>query len=348
MKKCLLSFILLLGLVFLLPEQAQAVNIKVQGKAIMLDTQPISVEGRLLVPMRSILEALGTVVEWQPPKTILAQNYNTTIYLNVGSKYASVNNKTIELSPTPQIINGRVLIPLRFVSEQLGADVVWDEDTQTAIVWFASNGYSANSTINYNSLKFDWAFRGYPLHWDYGISGDTARAGLEYYRKLPHPRNNENDFVETYCMNTDDDKVITAIVDIFKDAMEKGGYNINDTAEYVVAFVQAFAYTDDKATTGYDEYPRYPMETILEKQGDCEDTAILTATLLRELGIGAALIFLPGHCAVGVKGTESVHGTYYTVNGSRYYYLETTNKGWPIGEVPKEYKDQKAIVLPLP
>ena len=51
--------------------------------------------------------------------------------------------------------------------------------------------------------------------------------------------------------------------------------------------------------------------------------------------------------AVGVKGEDSIPGSYYEYEGSRYYYVETTSTGWDIGDVPDIMKDAPAKVLPL-
>jgi|GEM_PF-1230107 len=54
------------------------------------------------------------------------------------------------------------------------------------------------------------------------------------------------------------------------------------------------------------------------------------------MGYGVVLIKLPGHVAVGVRGGEGIYGTYYSENGEKYFYLETTSEGWKIGETPDE------------
>jgi hypothetical protein len=73
-------------------------------------------------------------------------------------------------------------------------------------------------------------------------------------------------------------------------------------------------YTSDLVTEGYDEYPRYPIETLVDKGGDCEDTAILAASIIRGMGYGVVLLVFPktadspGHCAVGVAGEAGMPG----------------------------------------
>ena len=64
-----------------------------------------------------------------------------------------------------------------------------------------------------------------------------------------------------------------------------------------------------------------------------------------------ALIMLPEHAAVGVKGDENIYGTYWEYEGDKYYYIETTGKGWGIGQLPEEYENVAAQVrtmIPAP
>jgi len=122
-------------------------------------------------------------------------------------------------------------------------------------------------------------------------------------------------------------------------------FNEIEMVEFVIAFVQGLPYTSDNATTGSDDYPRYPIETLFDRGGDCEDTSILTVALLSELGYDVALIDLPGHMAVGIA--IDAYGSYYTHDGKKYFYLETTGEGWEIGEIPEAYEDELAYVYPL-
>jgi hypothetical protein len=124
------------------------------------------------------------------------------------------------------------------------------------------------------------------------------------------------------------------------------GYSESENIMNVIAFVQAFPYFKDDVSTVYDEYPRYPIETLVDNGGDCEDTAILTAAFLREMGYDVVLVNPPKHMAIGVK-CSSCTGSYYTYNGAKYYYLETTGSGYKIGQMPKEYENTKVKVIPL-
>ena len=78
------------------------------------------------------------------------------------------------------------------------------------------------------------------------------------------------------------------------------GYDTYDTANLVLAFVQSLPYVPDDVSTPYDEFPKFPLETIVEGGGDCEDTSILYATLMKILGYDVALVAYPGHMMVAV------------------------------------------------
>jgi hypothetical protein len=96
-----------------------------------LQAAPINVKGTVMVPIRFIGEAFGATVEWEPIfKIVRLQLGSTTIYLQIGSNYASVNGKKIVLQGLPSIIKGTTMVPIRFISEAFNAEVVWNAPTQ--------------------------------------------------------------------------------------------------------------------------------------------------------------------------------------------------------------------------
>ena len=96
-----------------------------------LQAAPVNVKGTVMVPLRFIGEAFGATVEWEPVfKIVRLQLGSTTIYLQIGSNYASVNGKKIVLQGLPTIINGTTMVPIRFISEAFNAQVTWIAATQ--------------------------------------------------------------------------------------------------------------------------------------------------------------------------------------------------------------------------
>ena len=147
-------------------------------------------------------------------------------------------------------------------------------------------------------------------------------------------------------MVTYNEPEIKELAKCFIDYGNKNGLTKNQVAELVVAFVQALPYVPDSVSSGRDEYPKYPVETLAERGGDCEDTSILTAAILRAMNYDVVLFELPGHMAVGIWG-DNIPGTYVEYNGKKYYYLETTGENWEVGQIPKEYQNSKVRVIPI-
>lgn len=170
------------------------------------------------------------------------------------------------------------------------------------------------------------------------------KAYYEFYKNRPHDR---LDNYAQYALSDYDRGYLKCLIDDFREAGEGNNYTETDDVLNVLAFVQSLPYTPDKLTTGYDEYPRYPIETLVDGGGDCEDTAILAAALLNEMGYGSVLIRVQGHMALGVKCTDDYPGAYYEYEGGRYYYLDTTGKGLSIGQMPEEYVHSSVTILPM-
>lgn len=132
-----------------------------------------------------------------------------------------------------------------------------------------------------------------------------------------------------------------------QEASSKKEYGSYDEVSFVLAFIQSLPYTSDSVTSGHDEYPRFPLETLVDNGGDCEDTAILFATLTLIMGYGTVYINPPEHYAVGVLGEEGLPGYYFTYKDKHYYYCETTGDGWEIGDLPSEYQDVEATIYEI-
>ncbi len=100
------------------------------------DVAPKIVNNRTMLPIRFIAESLGAEVLWTEtePNKVLIKKENIEIIINIGSDAALVNGKKVELDSPAFIENDRTYLPLRFISENLGAKVEWVEDTQQVII----------------------------------------------------------------------------------------------------------------------------------------------------------------------------------------------------------------------
>ena len=109
-------------------EPGKEIPVLVDGLAVTFDVPPVNQDGRTLVPFRAVAAALNVQVNWDGnTRTVSAMDGETSIQLQVGNQTAYRNNSPILLDVTPQIISGRILIPLRFFSEAFGCQVNWDD-----------------------------------------------------------------------------------------------------------------------------------------------------------------------------------------------------------------------------
>lgn len=118
---------------------ADAIGVHIDGRLQSFDAPPRVVQGRTLVPMRAIFEALGAEVQWDAAtQTVTASRGATTIALTLSRAEARVDAMTVRLDVPARIIDGRTFVPLRFVGEALGADVVWDAAARTVRITSAA------------------------------------------------------------------------------------------------------------------------------------------------------------------------------------------------------------------
>src|SRR5579859_7052548 len=115
---------------------AQGITVTLNGQPIQFAAaQPQMVNGRVLVPMRGIFEQLGASVHWTAAtETVNATKGRTSVQLQIGSPTAILNSRQITLDVPPQLIADTTMVPLRFVSEALGADVNWVSAQNTVAI----------------------------------------------------------------------------------------------------------------------------------------------------------------------------------------------------------------------
>lgn len=111
------------------------VAVLIDGMPLAFDVPPVLSGGRVLVPLRAIFGALGFDLDWdERTQTIRAVGPVATVQLSVGGPAALVNGRPVGLDMPAAVINGRTLVPVRFVAESTGAAVAWDEAGQTVLI----------------------------------------------------------------------------------------------------------------------------------------------------------------------------------------------------------------------
>ena len=117
------------------PVKDDTIGVIVYGSKVKFDQEPFIEDGRTLVPLRAIFEALGATVEWdEKTSTVKANGNNVEIELQIGSKEMKVGNEVKILDVPAKIAGGRTMVPVRAISEAFGCNVEWDAETRTVIV----------------------------------------------------------------------------------------------------------------------------------------------------------------------------------------------------------------------
>ena len=103
--------------------------------AYTLDVAPFMVDGRTMVPFRFIGEALGAEVDWDPvTRTVFYVTGNMRMEIPIGSTTIMINGEARVVDASASLVDGRTLVPVRIVSEQLGARVNWNPVTRQVTI----------------------------------------------------------------------------------------------------------------------------------------------------------------------------------------------------------------------
>ena len=176
--------------------------------------------------------------------------------------------------------------------------------------------FSVSNTDEIYSSEYVWSYDGQVL--SYKI--DIPREMYEYYSDKSHDRRD----YEQYAVSDYDREIIQKIAKSFAEHGQKNNYSDEQIALNVIAFSKTISYQSDLSTTGLDEYPRYPVETLIDG-GDCEDLSILATAVLYELGQETILVRLENHMGIGIKDNGNFSGVSYLYNDTVYYYAGLTD-----------------------
>jgi L,D-peptidoglycan transpeptidase YkuD (ErfK/YbiS/YcfS/YnhG family) len=111
------------------------IKVNLNGKELSFDVRPVITGGRTLVPARAIFEALGLTLEWdEKTGTVTGKNEAKTIVLMAGHDKAIIDGNISNLDVPARIIDNRMMVPVRFISECFGAQVGWNQENSTVII----------------------------------------------------------------------------------------------------------------------------------------------------------------------------------------------------------------------
>jgi hypothetical protein len=194
----------------------------------------------------------------------------------------------------------------------------------------APAGDSYSHTYSWEYKNVDWSF-----------TAVVQKLKYDLFKAKPH---SDDLKFSSYAVANDDRDLIGSAVAQIRQGGAGYGFTRYDEAMNLITFVQSVTYVDDHPSGS----PHYPLETLIEAQGDCKDKSVLAAALLQTAGFDVALLRFPGptgHLALGIN--IDADGTSFSRDGARYYYVEMTSPGWDIGKLPDELKGIVPSITPV-
>ncbi len=227
----------------------------------------------------------------------------------------------------------------------------------SAMTVFSKPVYGDEVTYVFTKRTYTWYFMGekytlnlevknstenkvYRENGEWVINLTLPQDAYAFYKKFPGGFRIASNYSFLNYFITPDDRYIKTLAADLNYIAEVRGFDTLEKANFVLSFVQSMEYMDDLNSTGFIDYYKFPLETLVDGGGDCEDTSLLLITLLDDLNYSAVLFVMKiklllevaGHVAVGVNISAPVPDDSFTkylkfsvlYNGSRYYYMETT------------------------
>lgn len=139
MRRILKTILMIIAIIVATPGMRgvakEPIKVVIDQRPVTLAQPPVLEEGRVFLPLRRVFEALGSEVDWDSKtQSVTGRKGNTVIKLEIGKRQATVNNEKVLMDVAGKIINGRTMVPIRFVAENLGVDVNWDDYKQMVII----------------------------------------------------------------------------------------------------------------------------------------------------------------------------------------------------------------------
>ncbi len=168
----------ILALMCWLPSFADdTIRIEIDGKPLVLEVAPQIENGRTLVPFKAIFEALGLKIDWVSGERIAtAYNADMNVSIKIDAAYGNINGELILLEAPGKIVDGRTLVPLKFISEAFGSEVAWNPETRLVSIKSGFKPYVYTEALptvgSLEKLKLILAYAGKYTQYIYPIRED--------------------------------------------------------------------------------------------------------------------------------------------------------------------------------
>jgi hypothetical protein len=175
------------------------------------------------------------------------------------------------------------------------------------------------------------------------INISVPQSLYDYYQTKTHSLRNESDY-----QNFVTPQVMTAIAENIRNMTSTSEYSDEEFANAVLTLVHEIPYVPSDV--------KYPVETIVENQGDCDTVSVLAASILKSGGLDVVLFYYPkaAHMNIGIHLPNKPYSTWmtppksYEYNGVEYWMAECTPKAeWQVGDQPESLAGETPMIIPL-
>ncbi len=223
MKKLLTGAIIASSILITTAVASAQVSVYVDNQNLELENQPVIENDFTLIPMRAIFEALDSKVVWVgAERAVLAFDGVNSLQITIDSPTMLLNNSEIELDVPAKIIDDHTYVPLRAVSETLGADVQWDADTKSIYITKPTTEHKAER--KYAEAKIS------------DVNNNTVMNLYYSYPSFENPDNNENISVLNSYFESNALESIEVLKTLYSDFEFSGSEPYNYYFGYEIAY----------------------------------------------------------------------------------------------------------------
>jgi hypothetical protein len=175
------------------------------------------------------------------------------------------------------------------------------------------------------------------------INISVPQSLYDYYRTKTHSLRNESDY-----QNFVTPQVMISIAEDIRNMTSSETYGDEEFANAVLTLVHEIPYVPTDV--------QYPVETIVNNQGDCDTVSVLAASILKAGGLDVVLFYYPqvAHMNIGINLPNTPYSTWmtppksYEYNGTEYWMAECTPKAeWQVGDQPESLAGETPMIIPL-
>jgi hypothetical protein len=300
------------------------VNVTIDGVLQNFEQSAVLKDGNTLVPLRGIFEKLGAEVKWdQDTQTVTATKGGTAIKLTIGQQSAFVNGKAVSLVAKAEILNGSTMVPLRFVSEALGADVQWDNVNTMAIITSAGGTAPVVQAPQTSGQVVHGIKVQYGKH-NYGTSNQAqydqvmkiVNDAVSDVANVPIPdevtKYANGDRASNYAKETYEHRSLTVAEQNLRDLVSKGATKADLIKVYQANYIAVTLLHG--ATDPGTGAPSSAYDALITRVSDCDSDSQVYSAVFDAMGVSSVVLASGNHADPFVQ----IAGSWFKVGGGSF------------------------------